>query len=67
MFAKELYHQGHIKRFSIRQNEEGWDVREEQDDRVLRSVRYNDWHRVERALTTFTLRIGELEDRGWRS
>jgi len=68
MFAKELHNEGHVKRFSIRENgNDGWDVREEQDDRVLRHVRYTDWHRVERALNVFALQIGQLEDRGWRS
>jgi hypothetical protein len=68
MFSKELHHAGHTKRFSIRENErDGWDVREEQDNQVLKHVRYTDWHRVERALTVFTLEIGQLEDRGWRS
>jgi len=67
MFAKELHHAGHVKRFSIRENQDGWDVREEQDNRVLREVRYTDWHRVERAMNVFALQIGQLEDRGWRS
>jgi hypothetical protein len=42
-------------------------VREEHDDRVLREASYSDWHRVERALSAFTLEIGQLEDRGWRA
>ena len=68
MFAKELYNEGHVKRFSVRENgKDGWDVREEQDDRVLRHVRYTDWHRVERALNVFAIQIDELENRGWRS
>jgi len=68
MFAKELHNDGHIRRFSIRENgRDGWDVREEQDDRVLRQVSYSDWHRVERALNSFRVQIGQLEDRGWRS
>lgn len=68
MFAKELHNEGHVRRFSIRENSKaGWDVREEQDDRVLKHVRYSDWHRVERALNVFALQIGQLEDRGWRS
>jgi hypothetical protein len=29
---------------------QGWEVREERDDRVVRLVTYTDWHRVERAL-----------------
>jgi hypothetical protein len=68
MFAKELHNAGHVKKFSISENgTDGWEVREEQDNQVLRQVRYTDWHRVERALTVFALEIGQLEDRGWRS
>jgi hypothetical protein len=68
MFAKELHNDGHVKKFSISENRnDGWEVREEQDNQILRQVRYTDWHRVERALTVFALEIGQLEDRGWRS
>jgi hypothetical protein len=68
MFAKELHGEGHVKRFSIRESgKEGWEVREEQDNTVVRNVHYTDWHRVERALHVFALQIGQLEDRGWHS
>lgn len=66
MFAKELRHAGHIRKFSIRDTgPSGWEVRDEQDDRVLKHVRYTDWHRVERALNMFHLQIDELEHNGW--
>jgi hypothetical protein len=66
MFSQELRLAGHVKRFFInRIGAEGWEVREEQDERVVRQVRYTDWHRVERALGIFRLEIGELENRGW--
>ena len=66
MFAKELRQEGHVRRFSIKElGLEGWEVREEQDDRVLKQICYTDWHRVERALSIFNLQIGELEGRGW--
>ena len=68
MFAKELRNAGHIRKFSIQDaGPSGWEVRDEQDDRVLKSVRYTDWHRVERALNMFNLQIDELESRGWSS
>jgi hypothetical protein len=67
MFVKELHRAGHTKRFSIeQQGGDGWDVRLEQDNRVLKQMRYTDWHRVERALTKFAMEIGELEELGWR-
>ncbi|MEO6236658.1 MAG: hypothetical protein ABIQ52_06630 [Vicinamibacterales bacterium] len=67
MFDKELRQEGHTRRFSIRERGgDGWEVRAEQDNRVLKEVCYTDWHRVERALSVFTLQIDELESRGWR-
>ena len=66
MFAKELRQEGHTRKFTIQERgTEGWEVREEQDDRVLKRVCYTDWHRVERALSIFNLQIDELENRGW--
>ena len=66
MFAKELSRAGHTRKFSIRDlGASGWEIRDEQDDRVLKQVCYTDWHRVERALSMFNLQIDELEDAGW--
>jgi hypothetical protein len=31
----------------------GWEVREEYQEQVVRSVTYSDWHRVERAMELF--------------
>jgi hypothetical protein len=67
MFAKELRCAGHTRKFSIRDaGASGWEVRDEQDDRVLKHVLYTDWHRVERAQHMFNLQIDELENSGWR-
>ena len=66
MFAKELSRAGHTRKFSIRDlGASGWEIRDEQDDRVLKQVCYTDWHRVERALNMFNLQIDELEEAGW--
>jgi len=68
MFAKELSRAGHTRKFSIQDlGSAGWEVRDEQDGRVLRAVRYTDWHRVERAVNRFNLQMHELEDAGWVS
>ena len=68
MFVRELYRGGHTRKFSITDTGPGgWEVRDEQDDRVLKHVRYDDWHRVERALNMFNLQIDELEEAGWVS
>jgi hypothetical protein len=66
MFAKELQRAGHTRKFSIRDaGTSGWEVRDEQDSRVLKHVLYTDWHRVERAQNMFNLQIDELESSGW--
>jgi hypothetical protein len=66
MFVKELHQAGHVRKFSIqKQGESGWEVRDVQDERVLRQVYYNDWHRVERAVNMFNILIEDLESRGW--
>ena len=44
----------------------GWEVREEQDSQVILSVRYNDWHRVERARMAFANQALNLELSGWK-
>ncbi len=39
----------------------GWEVREQDGQRVVRTAKYRDWHRVERAVEMFKLRTG-VED-----
>lgn len=43
----------------------GWEIREEQDSRLVRRVRYSDWHRVERARLAFSRQAVDLEQSGW--
>ena len=67
MFAKELTQAGHSRRFTITDaGGLGWEVSEEQDSRLVKRVRYTDWHRVERALMLMSLQIAALEGAGWR-
>ena len=66
MFEKELTYAGHIKKFVITEaGNLGWEVRVEQDSRVLQKVCYTDWHRVERALSALSSEVVELERDGW--
>ena len=66
MFAKELHQEGHTRKFSVSaRRSDGWEIRAEEDDRVLKRAVYTDWHRVERAVSVFNLQIDELESRGW--
>ena len=65
MFARSFSLAGHVHRLVIEPvGPEGWEVREERDSEVLRSVRYTDWHRVERARSIFAIRASVLVDRG---
>lgn len=66
MFIKELTQAGHRRRFSISERgKTGWEVRDVQDNTILKQVWYTDWHRVERAQQMFNVMIEELESRGW--
>ncbi len=66
MYVRALRKASTVRRFTITHlQSEGWDVRDEQDSRVLRQVVYHDWHRVERASLTFSLEVQALLERGW--
>jgi hypothetical protein len=66
MFNHRLEHQGRTRGFLIETRAAGgWDVLEEQDRRVVREVHYDDWHRVERQLSVFALRVELLKNEGW--
>lgn len=66
MFNHRLEHQGRTRGFLIESRAAGgWDVLEEMDRRVVREVHYDDWHRVERTLNVFTLRVEMLKSEGW--
>jgi hypothetical protein len=67
MYARILRKADQIRRFTIREaGAAGWEVREEADSRIIRSVQYTDWHRVERARRVFAWQAATLEDAGWR-
>jgi hypothetical protein len=67
MFSTHLTHAGHTRTFSVQLlPEEGWEVVEKADSRVIRRIQYHDWHRVERALSVFSEQVRDLEAQGWR-
>src|SRR5262245_52609563 len=54
MYARVFRKAGETRRFTISDaGDSGWEVREEQDSRVISRRRYTDWHRVERARMSF--------------
>jgi hypothetical protein len=64
-FSKSLRHHQQVRRFSIAVTTSGWEVREERDAQVVRSVHYQDWHRVERARKAIALELADLQRQGW--
>ena len=66
MLDRHLEHDGHTRRFVIMQTGPiGWEVREEADSQIVRTVRITDWHRVERARTIIGLKVSDLAQSGW--
>jgi hypothetical protein len=55
----------HVRRFVVTSGAGGWDVLEKQDEIVLRHVRREDWHRVERDIQRFETTARELKRSGW--
>ena len=62
---RHLNSHGHVHRFVVTRDLEGWEVREEKDSAVLRRAHREDWHRVERDIRLFELRALELQREGW--
>jgi hypothetical protein len=65
-FAKSLRKADHIRHYSIRTTTTGWELREEQDSKVVRQKQYYDWHRVERARRVFAIKLDSLRKEGWQ-
>lgn len=66
MFSIRLRRAEHVRHYSIRPaHNAGWEVSLEEDQTLTRHVRYDDWHRVERALALFRQEVADLADQGW--
>jgi hypothetical protein len=65
MYARTLRNATHVRTFTITTGGMGWEVREEQDSRLIRHIYYDDWHRVERARKTFAEEVAALQRSGW--
>ena len=65
-FAKSVRKAEHVRRYSIRRTNAGWEVRAEQDSQVVRQARYQDWHRVEHARRAFVIELSNLREEGWQ-
>jgi hypothetical protein len=66
IFSKRLRSQEHIKEFVVdKADDRGWEVREEEDHRVVKRTWMHDWHRVETAMMRFALEATQLQRAGW--
>jgi hypothetical protein len=66
MFSIRLQRAEHIRHYSIQPaHYAGWEVTLEEDRTLTRHVRYDDWHRVERALALFRQEVADLAAQGW--
>jgi hypothetical protein len=66
MYNRSFRKADQVRRFTIVDTlAPGWEVRVEQNSRIIRQVRYTDWHRVERARLAFAIEAASLEDAGW--
>jgi hypothetical protein len=64
-FDKSLRFLDKTRRYSIAATDTGWEVREERDNKVVRKVQYQDWHRVERARRSIWNELDVLQREGW--
>jgi hypothetical protein len=66
IFTRRLRSRDHLRAFVVDEaDERGWEVREEEDQRVVRRTWLHDWHRVEHAVMRFALQATQLERAGW--
>ena len=65
-FSKSVKNEEQTRRFSIAPAEAGWEVREEHNGQVVRRVRCQDWHRVERVKRSMVIELNALREKGWR-
>jgi hypothetical protein len=65
-FVKSLRNHDQTRRYSIATTNAGWEVREERDSQVVKTLHLQDWHRVERARRSISIELDALRHDGWR-
>ena len=66
MYTRLLRKSEHTRKFTVSHDyQEGWRVSEEEDSRLVLSLHYRDWHRVERAIKMFGDKARTLRECGW--
>jgi hypothetical protein len=64
-FTRRVRKADQIRRFTIQPAATGWEVKEEQDNTIVRERRYQDWHRVEQARRAMVIELRQLTENGW--
>jgi hypothetical protein len=64
-FSKTVRNREHVRHYTIRRVESGWEVRAEQDNTSIHTAYYDDWHRVERAQRRMLDELERLTSAGW--
>ena len=69
IFSRRLRSQEHVKEFVVDEaDDRGWEVREEEDHRIVKRTWMHDWHRVENAMMRFGWRRRSFSAPvGWKS
>jgi hypothetical protein len=65
-FEKLVRKADQTRHFTIRPIQEGWELCEEENSRVVRQTHYRDWHRVERARRALVQEVSTLRENGWQ-
>lgn len=66
IFSRRLRSEDHTRQFVVDDaDERGWEVREEEDQRIVKRTWLRDWHRVETAMMRFGLEAMQLQRAGW--
>ena len=64
-FTKKLQRFDHTVHYSIVTTDDGWELKEERDSKVVRQAHFQDWHRVERATRSISIKLDDLRTEGW--
>lgn len=66
VFSKRLHSEEHVREFVIDDaDDQGWEVREEQDHQVVKRSWVHDWHHVENTMMRFAIEAVQLQRAGW--
>jgi len=66
IFSKQLRSQEHTRAFVVGEaDERGWEVREEEDNRIVNRAWLHNWRHVENAIMKFMVESMQLRSAGW--